>query len=89
MAQAKFTPTEQRIFNKLADLEPHTAEDLLTCLPDELSTGPNLHPHITGIRNKIAHLNITIMSRFLQRKPRFQIVGIVERSQIEHLLHNT
>lgn len=89
MPQAKFTPTEQKIFNVLADLEAHTVEELIACLPDELGSNTNLHPHISSMRNKIAHRDLTIRSVFLNRKPRYQILGIVSPEQIQDLLHNT
>lgn len=57
-----FTPTEQRIMDVLNDELPHTRDELLKCLEDSVATAKNLHPHLSGIRGKIAFIGQTIAS---------------------------
>jgi DNA-binding response OmpR family regulator len=48
-----FTPTEQKILNTLADGRPHSIDELMQCLWDELSARSAIFKHIHSIRRKL------------------------------------
>lgn len=48
--QIRFTPTQQRMAQLLADGELHTMEELKRCLWDELSEATTVRHHLSGTR---------------------------------------
>lgn len=56
-----FSPTELRIVNALADGEPHSREELLACLDDELAGKGALAVHMCNIRRKLKPYGQTIV----------------------------
>lgn len=49
----QFTDQEQRILNVLGDGKPHSVDELMTCLWDELSGRTALRTCLTAIRKKL------------------------------------
>lgn len=62
-----FTPTERRILSLLCDGEQHDITEVLQkAYPsDELASRQNLASHVTGIRNKVRHLDHTVLSEYI------------------------
>jgi len=61
-----FTKTEQAILSKLRDGRRHSADELRTCLPDEMAGVECLRQHIFNIRRKLkarGHLIICDVER--------------------------
>ena len=52
----RFTPTEQRIVDLLADGLQHTKDEMVKCLHDDLAPAAALYFHIYNIRRKIEPL---------------------------------
>lgn len=53
MITAKLTPTQQRIWDVLKDGQPHTKDELVACINDELSPRNTIHVHLTYLRRKL------------------------------------
>lgn len=66
-----FTPQESRILNKLADGRPHSRDELLECLDDELSDKISLLMSISRIRKKLKPHNQYI--HCIEGKPPFYV----------------
>ena len=50
---AKFTPTEQRILDLLADGGMHTREEMYSCLDDDLASPTAIRFHLSNMRKKL------------------------------------
>ncbi len=59
----QFTPTEKRIMELLSDYRLHRAEEIRGCLPDEMNTNANIHPHLSKIRKMIRMVSHDIATR--------------------------
>ena len=53
MTNGTFTPTQQRILAMLADGTGHTAEELHSCLNDELQSTSAVKVHVCEIRKRL------------------------------------
>lgn len=47
---SNYTPTQRRLLAVLKDGEPHTPQELHSCLVDDLGPVANVQPHITALR---------------------------------------
>lgn len=74
---AKFTATEQRIMDLLADGKRHTRDELFSCLEDEMQKKDNVNVHLTYIRRKIRPVGHDIISISQQGTTYYQHVTLV------------
>jgi hypothetical protein len=58
----RFTPTERRIMDVLADGLPKTWTALFDCFNDELQSRDNLRVHMFNIRRKLAPTGWTVVA---------------------------
>lgn len=56
------TPTQKRLMEVLGDGGPHTVEELLPKLNDELSTTNNLQMHISFLRDRLQQEGKTVIN---------------------------
>ena len=63
----RFTPTEQRMYDLLADGLPHTRRELKACIDDELAELSAIKKHLTNLRKKLADRSEEIVCVFHQR----------------------
>lgn len=73
-----FTPTEKAIMNVLADGQPHTPEELHSCLPDDLGPRSNIHPHITNIRKRLNLIGEDIGTAYVKGKLHYRHVRLLD-----------
>lgn len=59
-----YTPTQQRILLLLSDGLPHTREEMLGCINDELSSMRNLRTHLVLLRKKLNMVGQSILYEF-------------------------
>jgi len=73
----RFTPTERRLLERLADGLPHTYPDLLECLSDGLAGKANLQNHISRIRPNLRKKGQDILCVFVHRRRCYQWVRLL------------
>ena len=74
MKGIEFKPIEAKMAAILEDGQPHLADELHTCLYDELSPRGNISPHLSGIRKKIAVYDLAVVIVYIKRKVHYQLV---------------
>lgn len=62
MADVTYTPTQKRILAVLSDGLPHTRDELMRCLNDDMAEEGTLKAHIQMIRNKLRPIGQNIIS---------------------------
>lgn len=55
------TAAEQRIYDVLADGQPHPMTSLLPCLQDDLGEEVTVRMHISNLRDKISSNGLNVM----------------------------
>ena len=73
----KFTRTERRMMEILADGLPHSRRELHACLPDELGELRNIWTHISRIRKKVRPKGREIVCEIWQRTVHYRLVVLV------------
>ena len=77
MTNGKFTETEKRMLQVLADGMAHTREELHACLPDELSALSAIKRHLTEIRKKLRPQGQDIICQLKDRRPLYRHVRLL------------
>lgn len=72
--ELKLTPTENRIVDMLSDGLPHSRDQLMTCLYDDMGSYPNLNQHLFHLRRKIAPTGIGIVCELVRRGIHYRMV---------------
>lgn len=62
-AQVRFTATEQRLLAVLSDGGPHTREQMMACLDDELADRSAIRVHLCRINKKLRVLHQEVVTR--------------------------
>jgi hypothetical protein len=73
----RMTPTEERLMAVLGDGEPHSREELVACLNDELSSWDSVKSTISVLRKKLHPGRQTIVCQVLNRKFKYRLVGLI------------
>jgi DNA-binding response OmpR family regulator len=68
MAELKLTPTERRLYEHLADGEPHHRTELMKLLNDELTTETTLFVHLYKLRLKLKTIGEDVISQIGKRR---------------------
>lgn len=70
------TVTEQKIYDLLADWYPHSVDELVTCLWDDMNDRPAdaVRVHISNIRKKIGQSGQDVMYRGVNGKSTYRLV---------------
>lgn len=72
------TPTQRRIYRVLEDGLPHTRQELMKCLTDELASAQNLTQHIYIInRDKKLPTGLKIMNSYARRRVTYRLVRLI------------
>lgn len=79
MGQQRYTPTQQRILNVLADGMPHLRIELLGCLHDELGDRTNLYPHLSRLRTLLRPQGQDIVCELQRRRVAYRWVRLLRR----------
>lgn len=66
-ANGKFTPTQARILAVLSDGLPHTPEELVGCLWDEMTSVKTVRVHIHAIRKILRPAGQDIVCEYIRR----------------------
>ncbi len=70
----ELTPTQERLLGVLSDGQPHSAEQLMLCLNDELADRKLLHVHLVYLRKKLLPFNHGILVQFIKSKTYYRRV---------------
>lgn len=76
-ANGKFTPIHLRILEILSDGLPHTPEELLPAIGDELADIPTLQVHICRIRKVLRPAGQDIIAEYVRRDCRYRHVRLL------------
>lgn len=74
---ANYTPTQKRILAVLADGLPHSSEELLKCIGDDLSPSGNLRVHLSLLRKKLRPLGEDILCEYSYRTYSYRHVKLL------------
>jgi DNA-binding response OmpR family regulator len=75
-----FTPTQQRIIDKLSDGQAHSFKEMLGCLRDELDDTNCLNTHISHIRRKIRPQGQDIICQRLDGVSHYRLIRLMASS---------
>lgn len=75
-----FPPTQQRMYDVLADGFPHSADELWECLNDELAPRKNISPHVTGLRHALRPMGFGVHCDESSSPPTYALVRFLRRS---------
>lgn len=75
----KLTPTEKRIVDLLSDGQAHSQQELVTCLPDELSDKAALGVHLTFLRKKLRTVGRAIRTEITEKMVDYRMVRVISR----------
>jgi len=73
----KLTPTEQILFDALADGEAHRPQDLITLLGDELMDRTALKSHLHNLRRKLRPTGEDILAQSYGRRIGYRRVILI------------
>ena len=77
----KFTRTERRMMEILADGLPHSRRELHACLPDELGALKNIWTHLSRIRKKVRLKGEEIVCVIHNRTVHYRLVRLVANAR--------
>lgn len=73
----ELSKTEQRLFDLLADGQPHPRKDMIRAVdPDSLVEWKTVHVHVSNIRVKIKAAGLDILARDLGLTTKYQLVRV-------------
>lgn len=77
MNNDKYTPTESAILQVLTDGRQHSKQEIVDCLPDEMSE--NISGHLFNLRKKISSKgqDIVCLSKGKQRPVCYQLIRLL------------
>lgn len=78
-----FTPTERKILLLLNDGCPHTADEMLPLLWDDMGTRNTVQCHITSIRKKLAQVGHDILTKVIKGKHHYVRVQLLNNKNDE------
>ena len=74
----RYTPTEQKILDILADGRPHSREELKKLLPDGEMNGKKALPgHITNLRKKLNPIGESVLCELHKRQIHYRHVRLI------------
>jgi len=68
----RITPTHRRLLKVLGDGEPHTREELMTCLSDELGNPTNVNVHLARLRPLLRAQGEDVLCVWTKRQRMYQ-----------------
>lgn len=77
---ARFTPTEQRIFNVLADGKRHSMAKLYDCLSDDLAEMAAVRVHVCNLRKKLGLSGKGVACELIARKTYYCLIELESHS---------
>jgi hypothetical protein len=75
----RFTPTEERLLAVLGDGEPHSRDELVACLADELSGWKHVKWHLTSLRKHLRPQRKEVICQVVNRAFKYRLVQLVNR----------
>lgn len=76
-AAGRFTPTQQKIIDILADGMPHLPLELMACMPDEIPSFSGLGMHISNMRKVLRPKGMYVLCELHKRKVHYRLVRLV------------
>lgn len=70
-------PTQRRLMLILRDGQPHTSDELLKCLRDDLATKPLLRTHISLLRNKLLPHGKGVLIQVKTHRLHYRLVNLI------------
>ena len=80
MSLDQLTPTERRLYDMLSDGEPHTKEELQTCMSDTLTGQQVMQVHLVNMRPKIRSRGLGVLTQTIKGKLHYRMVQFISRS---------
>lgn len=80
MSLDQLTATERRLYDLFSDGEPHTKDELLGCMSDNLTGTATMQVHLTNLRPKIRDRGLGILTQFIRGKVHYRMVQFICKS---------
>ena len=79
----RYTPTQQRIMDLLADGLRHNKYELHACLEDQLGPVSNIHAHLSILRTYLRGRGLDILCEYYNRGIHYRLVRLLHATSKE------